>query len=345
MSDKKNCPVNSGHAIETALNFLEETDPDTAEKALRLLGERDPQLAETLREGLKNRSEPMSLLRLHPSFWTGEIIRHSSRALTPNTRRVRTEKSFLRWQALKRNSDYADWALKTFSENADFFRGKSFLNRYFTDYPPEPKETFSQWRSRIIDKTKRESRDDIKLELQARKVVWSKNSKGLPARWLPVPAEIDFPHPYAIKLLSVELCVSPVHLPGTTKIIVLGRPLWIDLLCWKQQIIRDILSLDLFLGIDSKAQRDQAKLEAKKQLEIAYLHRPRSTTPKRRRTRKRDPAPPRPALMFTAWDMKRVGGSYRDIAASLWRDEYAKAVNRGTLRDMDGNRGLLRHRE
>jgi hypothetical protein len=285
----------------------------------------------------------MDLLTLHPSFWRGEVIYY--RAPRLNAREVTTERSFEKWQALRRNSNYADWARRTFMDNKDFFCGKAFFKHYFsTDYTPQPKETFTQWRYRVIDKTRRvKTPDEIEWEIMTKKVVWNKNPKGLPDRWLPIPSEFHFPHPHMLRLLSVELSVSPVPLPRTAKIVVLGRSLWVNMSCSQQQLIRDILSYDSLLHIETKARRDQAKFEAKEQLKTALAHRPRSTTPKRHRIRKRDAGAPRPAQMFTAWDMHQVGGSYRKIAAVLWPNEYAKAVNQGTLR-VDGNRGSLLQR-
>jgi len=188
----------------------------------------------------------MNLLKLHPTFWTGEIVSHSSPALTANTRRVRTEKSFLRWQALRRNKDYDSWAFNVFVENRDFFCGKSFFDRYFTNYPPEPSDTFAQWYYGVLDKTKRlKTSDELEWEISAKKVVWVKTPECLPARWLPIPSQIEFPHPAVLRLLTpmqAGLCVSPVLFSGMIKINVAGRSLWVDLSCSLPQIIRDILS-------------------------------------------------------------------------------------------------------
>src|SRR5262245_30142592 len=117
----------SGHAIETALNFLEERTPGDVERELRLLGERDPQLVETLREGLKNRSEPMSLRRLHPSFYT-------------------REKGFVTWQLLRRTDYYRDWSREfQWQDTAKLFDG-SAVARYFRSYPPlYQREHYKSW--------------------------------------------------------------------------------------------------------------------------------------------------------------------------------------------------------
>jgi hypothetical protein len=285
----------------------------------------------------------LNLLELDPSFWSGEIISFSAPRLS--ARKATTERSFERWQALRRNSDYADWAFETFADNRDFFCGKAFFDRYFTPYEPKPNETFTTWRQRIIDETRRpKSSDDMEWETRAKQVVWAKNPAFLPDRWLPIPAVIAFPHPNVLQLLTPGLSVSSVQLPKTAEITILGRQLWVDLSCSKQELVRDILAYESFLKIESAAQRSQAKSEADQQLTEVFQHRPRSVTPKRRRKRKRDPQPPLLAQKFTAWDMWQDGTSPREIAAILAPKEYADTVNQKKLRTKWGDRGPLLER-
>src|SRR5262245_48205338 len=130
----------------------------------------------------------MNLLTLHPSFWTGEIIHYSAPRL--NARTVQTEKSFIRWQALRRNERYGSWAVETYTENKQFFEGKAFFDKYFTDYTPKASsQTFTEWRQWVINKTRRtKTAEDIEWEIDAKKVVWKRLPKGLrPDRWLPIP--------------------------------------------------------------------------------------------------------------------------------------------------------------
>ena len=182
----------------------------------------------------------MSLLELHPSFWTGEII--SDAAPVPTRRKVRTERSFISWQALRRNSKYAAWASNCFFENYDFFNGKPFFDRYFANYAPEASETFSHWHSRVISKTRRrKTSTDLEEEILVKKVVWKNLPKSLPDRWYPIPAQIEFPHPYVLSLLTkttVGLCVSTVPFNEMLQIHVKGRSLWVDLSGSSREISR-----------------------------------------------------------------------------------------------------------
>lgn len=65
--------------------------------------------------------------------------------------------------------------------------------------------------------------------------------------------------------MQAGLCVSPVAFRGMTQINVADRCLWVDLSCSLQQIIREILLYEDFLGIETNKKKAEARREAKTQ--------------------------------------------------------------------------------
>ena len=290
----QNCPINSGRAIpETALNFLEQIGPETAERTLRLLEESDLQLVETVREALRNRSEPMSLLRLHPSFWT-------------------RKKGFATWQLLRRKPEYRDAEVFRSRDSAVFT--ESFYSRFYKNYPPDPNESFPRWSVRTIQQARSPKSLSGRVVLSPN---FFPNTLRLPKGWPPVPPEIEFPHPYVLDRLtssSIGVAVVTVSFPGLKEIQVDGKRFWVDLNFSFDEIRKEIIG---YFGLEGwrewpGGRENLTGVEVVERRRISRLVKTQLEDSLRHRKRNADPA--RLARALHAWDMKQGGATYRKIA-------------------------------
>jgi hypothetical protein len=308
----QNCPVNSGRAIpETALTLLEESDPETAERALTLLEESDPQLVETVREALKNRREPMSLLRLHPSFWT-------------------RKKGFATWQLLRRKPEYRDAEVFRSRDSAVFT--ESFYSRFYKNYPPDPNESFPRWSARTVQ----QARSPKSLSGRERESILSPgflpDTLRLPERWPPVPPEIDFPHPYVLERLTsstIGVAVVTVSFPGLKEIQVDGKRFWADLNFLFDDICKDIFGYFGLEGWRDDKRENLTRAQTRERRRVERLVKTQLANSLRHRKRNVDPS--RFARALQAYDMKKSGATYRKIAETPKQTTGGKKLTRAAI--------------
>lgn len=230
------------------------------------------------------------------------------------------DRGFVRWQLLRRNERYKTWVENRLSGSQ---RLKAQLPRYFRDYRPEKSETFNSWEDRVWRETAvKKNHLEMQREIKAASGAWRDLPSPLPDRWLPVPTDINFPHPKILNLLTattVGFGATTVPFSGMKSVQIEGRSFWVDLSHSFRKIDKEIRD---YLGVESSRQiTDKLKTGLAKEL----LHRQRNTVAIRKRNhRKRgEETPPRMARILCAWDLKQSGRTYREIVQILWPEEFS----------------------